>query len=261
MNLAEVFKACVPRCFKEAVKRKIAERFELPSMERSLENMRRLGFRPTRVVDIGAYKGEWSVMAKGIFPEAAFLMLEAQESQRETLEQVKNPNGASLNYQIALLGPENREGVSFYHHDNAPTGASVLVAQAGAPGRLVKRKMETLDTILAREGFLRPQLIKIDVQGYELEVFKGATETLAAVEAVVMEVSLLELYKGNPLLHEVIAFMHERGFQCYDIPTLMRRPSDGTLWQVDMIFAKAGSPLVKDKTGLIPDARAAGSQS
>ncbi len=76
-----------------------------------------------------------------------------------------------------------------------------------------------------------------------------------------MEVSLIELYKGNPLLHEVIAFMHERGFLCYDIPTLMRRPKDRTLWQVDMIFVKASSPLVKDKTGLIPDRSTSDSQS
>lgn len=222
--------------------------------------MRRLGFRPAGVVDIGAYKGEWTVMARGIFPEATFLMLEAQESQRETLEQVKARNDSGVNYRIALLGPENRDGVDFHQYDVAPTGASVLAAQAGAAPQLVKCRMETLDTILSREGLRRPELIKIDVQGYELEVLKGGSEALAAAQAIAMEVSLLELYKGNPLMHEVIGFMHERGFQCYDIPTLMRRPSDKALWQVDMIFVKDGSPLIKDKTGLIPDAKIPGGQ-
>ncbi len=261
MNPAKVLLRCLPRSLKVAVKRQLIDRFDLPSMEWSLENMRRLGFRPRGVVDIGAYKGEWTEMARKILPEAAFLMLEAQESQREILEQVKSRNGSRVDYRIALLGPENRDGVDFHHYDIAPTGASVLVAQAGAPARAVKRKMETLDSVLRQQGFRQPEFIKIDVQGYELEVLRGGRETLNAAEAIVMEVSLLELYKGNPLLHEVVAFMHERGFLCYDIPTLMRRPKDRTLWQVDMIFVKASSPLVKDKTGLIPDTSAAGRPS
>jgi FkbM family methyltransferase len=258
MKLIQIAARMLPRSLKEAAKKEIHCRFGIPAMECSLENMRRLGFRPAGVVDIGAYKGEWTAMARGIFPEARFLMLEAQESQRVILEKVKGQNPASVNYRIALLGAENREGVDFHQYDVAPTGASVLAAQAGAPARVVKCRMETLDAILSREGFRRPELIKIDVQGYELEVLKGGKEALAAAEAIALEVSLIELYQGSPLMHEVIAFMHERGFLCYDIPTLMRRPSDQTLWQVDMIFVKAGSPLIQDKTGLIPDASTCG---
>jgi FkbM family methyltransferase len=258
MTLIQTAARWLPRPLKEAVKQEIHRRFGIPSNETSLGNMRRLGFRPTRVIDIGAYKGDWAEMARRVFPEAAFLMLEAQESQRETLEQVTRRNGPSFRYEIVLLGPENRQEVNFRICDAAPTASSVLAAQGGAPPRLLKRKMETLDGILSRQDFRRPEFIKIDVQGYELEVLKGGAEALVSAEAVLLEVSLLEVYKGNPLIHEVIPFMHERGFQCYDIPALMRRPSDGTLWQVDMIFVKAGSPLVQDKTGVVPDASICG---
>jgi len=260
MALTNLLRRLVPRSLKEAARKEITDRFEVPSMEWSLGNMRRLGFRPAGVVDIGAYKGEWTEMARKIFPEAACLMLEAQESQKHFLDEVKSRNGSAVNYRIAVLGPEARDEVVFHHYDVAPTGASMLVAQAGAASRPVKRKMETLDSILAQEKFCRPELIKIDVQGYELEVLKGAMQALAIAQAIAMEVSLLELYEGNPLIHEVIPFMHDRGFQCYDIPTLMRRPSDRTLWQVDIIFVKSSSPLVKDKTGLIPDGSTVSSQ-
>ena len=260
MNLTNVAKKWLPKRLKEAAKKEFIQRFEVPSMESSLGNMRRLGFQPAGVVDIGAYKGEWTTMARSIFSEATFLMLEAQESQREVLETVKRQAPASVDYRIALLGAESRENMEFHEYDVAPTGASVLSAQSGAPARVAHRKMETLDGVLSRAGFRRPQFIKIDVQGYELEVLKGGKEALAAAEAIVMEVSLIELYKDNPLMHEVVAFMREHRFQCYDIPTLMRRPSDRVLWQVDMIFVKEGSPLVKDKTGLIPGASICGSQ-
>jgi FkbM family methyltransferase len=260
MKLTSILTRCLPRPVKTVLKEAINQRFGVPTMERSLGNMRRLGFRPAGVVDVGAYLGEWTVTARSIFPEAAFFMIEAQESKREALEEVKGRNGASVNYRIALLGAASREYVEFHQYENAPTASSVLAAQSGAPGRLVHCKMETLDSVLNQAGFGRPDLIKIDVQGYELEVLKGGPEALAAAEAIVMEVSLIELYRGNPLLPEVIAFMLERGFQCYDIPGLLRRPADGVLWQIDMIFVKAGSPLLKDKTGVVPEASNSGSR-
>lgn len=60
MNLTGLLERCLPRCLKQAVKKKIAQRFELPSMEWSLGNIERLGFRPAGVVDIRACKGEWA---------------------------------------------------------------------------------------------------------------------------------------------------------------------------------------------------------
>ncbi len=254
MNFIQAAARLLPRSVKEAAKKEIITRFNVPSMDWSLENMRRLGFRPRGVLDIGAYLGEWTEATRKIFPDASYLMLEAQADKREALEKVKAQHPASVHYRIALLGPENREQVEFNQYQSAPTGSSMLADHGNSPARRVVCRMETLDSILAAEKFLFPELIKIDVQGYELEVLKGAPRALASAQAIAMEVSLMELYRGNPLMHEVIAFMYERGFQAYDVPTLMRRPSDQALWQIDIIFVKATSALFKDKTGLIPAA-------
>ena len=58
MNLINRLRWWLPRRPKEALKKKIIERFQVPSMDWSLGNMRRLGFQPAGVVDIGAYMGE-----------------------------------------------------------------------------------------------------------------------------------------------------------------------------------------------------------
>jgi hypothetical protein len=105
-------------------------------------------------------------------------------------------------------------------------------------------EMTTLDAITRRTHFERPDFLKLDVQGYELEVLKGAEQVLDSVEAVMLEVNLIEVYQGSPPVHEVVAYMAARGFRVYDVCTFFRRPYDNALWQMDMIFVRATSPLM-----------------
>lgn len=107
--------------------------------------------------------------------------------------------------------------------------------------------MTTLDKLTANTVFARPNFIKLDVQGYELEVLRGGERALASAEAVLMEVNLLGILDGVPLFHQATQFMSERGFQVYDICTLFRRPYDGALWQLDVIFVRSSSPMVASK--------------
>ena len=90
--------------------------------------------------------------------------------------------------------------------------------------------------------------IKLDVQGYELEVLKGGQKALQSVECILMEVSLIGVNQGAPLLHEVISYMKNIGFFVYDICSFVRRPIDQALWQIDVIFVKESSRLLKNKS-------------
>ena len=92
-----------------------------------------------------------------------------------------------------------------------------------------------------------PALLKIDAQGYELQILMGATNVLSAFEAVLLEVAIIEINEGAPLLHDVVAFMKSRGFVTYDILEIHRRPLDNALNQVDIIFIREQSQLIADK--------------
>ena len=96
-------------------------------------------------------------------------------------------------------------------------------------------------------GFALPSLLKLDVQGHEMEVLKGATIALAAAEVCLLEVTLLDLGYDTPLLLDTMQFMHAKGFQAYDISHFIRRPFDKALHQLDMFFVKINSPLIADK--------------
>jgi FkbM family methyltransferase len=236
----------VPGSLKRRLKDDLTRYFQAPSMELSLRNMRRLGFSPATIIDIGAHVGEWSLLAHTIFPEASILMLEAQENKAPALDEIGRAHPGKIQRRIALLGPENRDDVPFNECDTAPTGSSVLAFASREPltFHVIRRRMETLDSVFVNAGIAGPDFLKLDVQGFELEVLKGAPKALAAAEAVLLEVSTIAQYKGAPLFHEVVAFMNARGYHVYDICTLMRQRVENTLVQVDVIFVKADSSLI-----------------
>jgi len=248
MNIfLKLIKQAAPSSLKHHIKRELIDYFKVPDVEWSLRNMRRLGFNPLTAVDVGAYRGEWSVLARKIFPETSFLMLEAQEGRRPDLEAVKQSLGSGVDYVITLLGAKNDENVIFHESLQAPTGSSVLANQGNDRTREVSCTMKTLDDVLAQAGMPAPELMKLDVQGYELEVLKGAPKCLKHAQAILMEVSLMDMYQKNPILHEVTAFMLENNFIAYDICATMRRPLDLALIQTDMIFVPRSSPFLKSK--------------
>ena len=164
-------------------------------------------------------------------------MIEANPEQRERLSTACSEVG-DARVEMVLLGRERRQNVDFYAMQ---TGSSVLPELSDAPRSLMTLPMSTLDTVVP--AGTRRALLKLDVQGYELEVLAGATRTLATASAVVLEVSLLPYNEGAPLFGEVVAFMRSRGFLVYDIVSTRRRRADSALFQADIVFVPAGSPL------------------
>jgi hypothetical protein len=125
------------------------------------------------------------------------------------------------------------------------SGSSVLAEQSNVPRKVLSLPMETLDDILLEKKLKNVSFLKLDVQGYEMEVLKGATETLKEVEVVMTEVSFLPYNRSGPLFNEVVQFMKGHEFVAYDICSLMRFYLDGSLLQADVIFVREKSPYRK----------------
>jgi FkbM family methyltransferase len=223
-------------------KQQIKERLGVPSVEWSLRNLRENGFLPTVMLDIGAYRGDWTLMAKRIWPEAAVLMIEADPARMPDLQAVAGSQPGVRAVQ-ALLGAEAGTSVRFYDQESA---SSVLPETAKQGQHFVELPMRSLESLLDTE-FATPNLIKLDVQGYELEVLKGGRKALSSAEVVLTEVNLIEIYQGAPPLGDVIDFLRAANFTPYDVCTLYRRPLDRALWQMDMIFVRDGSALLASK--------------
>jgi FkbM family methyltransferase len=230
----------LPRAFHD----RLIRHYGIPSTDWSLRNARNNGFNPEVIIDIGAYTGEWSRMANRIFKGAGILAIEAQREKENDLSALAREH-QNIEYKIALLGSERGSEVHFRLNE---TGSSVSRNQDSDTEPHERRMTQTLDH-LTSGIFEKPDLIKLDVQGYELEVLRGSKKIMNShpPELILTEVSLIEVIPGAPLFREVIEFMANRGYRLYDICSFIRRPLDDALWQVDALFVSEESDLVSSR--------------
>ena len=103
----------------------------------------------------------------------------------------------------------------------------------------VRVPMKTLDTLygeLALEG--KSVFVKIDTQGFEMPILRGAPESLRKIKGLQIEMSLFELYKGETMFDEIIAFLKSAGFTPHMlVETNFSRHLNRQL-QIDGIFYK-----------------------
>ena len=204
-----------------------------------LRHLADLGLQPDVIFDIGAAGGEWARRAGRIWPNARIVGFEPNESRVPELEATRAtlPN---FSYQRCLLGSriadveyvDSRDQTSLY--DRAATGPKVT-----AP-------MLTLDSLLTGNVIPSPGFMKLDVQGYELEILNGGELALAAAQAVLLEVNVYHLSPEMPTVLDVLNYMDARGFFWYDILGLVRRQADDAMGHMDFLFLRRDHPLFRD---------------
>ena len=101
----------------------------------------------------------------------------------------------------------------------------------------------TLDSLAAQHQWAGPYLLKIDAQGAELDVLKGAETVLEDVAYIVAECSLFDFYDNGIDVSDVIDYLKTRGFVLYDVFAPSYRPVDNALAQADFCFVKRDGQL------------------
>lgn len=217
------------------VRRRRASQGLRSTIAQSYAHIRDLGFRPQTVIDVGVASGTMELYEN--FPDAFFILVEPVKQFEPFMQSVlKKYRGVAI---PAAAGPKSGE-VTFNVRDNHPDSSSLYKVTDGLETgeTAVTVPMVTLDGVYKEQGKGGPCLVKVDVQGAELDVLAGAAETLKQTEAVVLEVSLFQFMERQPLFYDVVHYMKERGFVAFDIVLGWNRPLDNALGQVDIVFVK-----------------------
>jgi FkbM family methyltransferase len=178
-----------------------------------LELMRPLN--PVAIFDIGANVGTWTLLARALYPESAIQAFEPLLSHAKKFEEsVRGLSNITLH--TVALGANN--GPAKLHVTDFADASSILeLCDAGSELwslteiEAIPLELHRLDDFVSKNALPKPDLIKIDVQGFELEVLRGATRVLGFTKGVIAEVSFREFYKGQCRFDQLVSFLAENG--------------------------------------------------
>lgn len=217
------------------------------AIERTLRLMAGRGFSPTEIIDAGANVGDWTRMARTVFPRSIFHLIEPQSGCAPILQGMVNDSPQISFYQIALTRPGRRQvSMAGCGDSHRGTGAWVVAAEEESLAESVY-DATTLDELFA-DRLRTPLFLKLDLEGHELAALEGAAALLTRAEAILTEVLFFDV--GNvarPLFSDLLSFLSASGFDLYDIASLSSRPRDGRLRLGDVVFVRRDSPLSEDR--------------
>ncbi len=163
---------------------------------------------PKRILDIGANVGRWYNECRPHFPSSYIFSIEANEECEEALK-AANPNSL-----IALLTKDNKEYDYYINNTYQSTGNSIYKEltehYTEANTRIIKKQGTRLDDIFTDEYF---DLIKMDVQGAELDIIKGGPKLIQAAHGLILEVALKEYNQSSPMHDEIVTYLETIGFK------------------------------------------------
>jgi FkbM family methyltransferase len=174
------------------------------------------GVKPRIIYDIGGSVLHWTTRAKQIWPDSQYIVFEAVD-QVEFLYKEHD-----IEYHLGFIGDTDDKQIEFYQNLNNPGGNSryrenpefsLMASELYGDHSRVYKKSMTLDTVVTQRNFPLPDLIKIDVQGSELDVLCGASKVLENCKDIILELQHVEYNRGAPLNNQVIDYLQNIGFQ------------------------------------------------
>jgi len=191
------------------------------------------GYYPDTILDIGAHHGNWTNSMKQIYNDSKFYLFESIDYSE--LNQFQNDTNVKV-YNILLN--DKIETVNWYQMKN--TGDSMFREKTYHFNNCEILSKESVDLnthILKNDLFQESKniLIKIDCQGAEIPILRGATSILEKTDFIILEIPLFGQYnEGVPNFLEHIQFMDSIGFNSYDI--IDAHYINGFNMQIDMLF-------------------------
>jgi FkbM family methyltransferase len=204
------------------------------SMDEVLKHISSLGFYPKAIIDVGAGKGTFPLL--NTFPESEYVWIEPLTEFEEDLKKLVH----KFNGQYIIAGAGKFNGKSMIHVHSDLYGSSLYKESDGeeVDGKSREIQIIMLDDLVGKYNLGGDVLLKVDVQGTELDVLDGAQKVLQYCELVILEVSFFKFLKYAPEFYDVIDYMKKRGFAVYDIFGGHNRLIDGALAQKDVLFVK-----------------------
>lgn len=183
-----------------------------------------LEFNPDNltIYDIGSNVLHWSEIAKNIWKNSNIYLFDAITETKLFYDEYNAKSNKTYEYNIGVLCDEDYKRISFYQNDEVSGGNSYYKEIGNCESsklfteKNIKQKIGmTLETIVKSKNIPTPDLIKIDVQGAELDILKGSMELINNAKFLIVELQHVEYNKGAPLYNQTRDFLIENGWEVY----------------------------------------------
>lgn len=194
------------------------------------------------VLDVGASHGQFGAQMRALGYAGRMVSFEPLAKSYASLERKMKRDRAWTGMRVALGARKQRTRINVSGDPRASSLLDMLPAHRRVASYFDVVDTEEIDVVTLDE--ITPGLIgnhdrvylKIDAQGFEQQVLRGARRTLAGVTGVQLEMSLVPLYRGETLLPQMVTWMTRRGFTLRSLEYGFCDPRSGAMLQVDGIF-------------------------
>jgi FkbM family methyltransferase len=204
--------------------------------------------RPVETVfDVGANHGRAVKWLRRCFPDATIYSFEPYEPAYQVLCSATSADPKVKTFCMAL---GERTGSATLHVNSNDVTNSLLPVSEGvtqfAPAEYctpcgeVSVPLETIESFCAREGIPRIDVIKIDAQGYERQILKGAGALLAPelIRALFLELQFVEMYQGQAWGGELLELLREHHYRLFGLTNISYDGAQGWKWADAMIVGE-----------------------
>lgn len=194
------------------------------------------------VVDVGANRGQFALMARYCFPSAKIISFEPLPRPAEIFRRVFAHDEGVFLHEAAVGPVEEMRGMHISARDDSSSLLPISSLQSKIfPGTaevsVYEVRVAPLDAFVALNEIVSPALLKLDVQGFEYEALSGCKTLLSQFDFVYCECSFVELYSGQKLAADVVEWLSQNGFRLKGIYN-PAYDAGGVAIQADFLFQR-----------------------
>ena len=169
------------------------------------------------ILDIGAHHGQFALISKYIFENVKIYSFDPLKSSRDKYNKILEPKDGCFFFNTAIGNKNGFKKINISKKSDSSsileiTNKQIKIFRNTEKIKEEKIKIQKLHNCINEKKLITPCLMKIDVQGYELEVLKGSEKLLENFDYLYIECSFIELYKGQPLYTEIIKWLKSKNF-------------------------------------------------